>query len=120
LSDLVSALSRLRQANGSYDFESIDCLMEGYQAVYPLLAEEWRAFPQVWRFYKLRSALIYWNNYIETGSPLRKLVSARSAVEQADWIRNHPEALMHLKLRTGEDGARAGHGLWKATRDWRS
>ncbi len=96
LSDLVSCLSRLRYATGGYDFENMRCLMAGYQAEYPVGADEWRLLPQVWRFHKLRSALIYWNSYFETGGPGRKLISARDAVSQADWARNHPDKLLEL------------------------
>jgi Ser/Thr protein kinase RdoA (MazF antagonist) len=99
LSDLVSGLSRLRYGGGSYDFESIGCFMAAYQEEYPLSADEWRLFPQVWRFYKLRSALIYWNSYLETGGPARKLISARDAVRQADWALNHPDMFVELKAR---------------------
>lgn len=98
LSDLVSALSRLRYGNGQYNFESIQSFVAGYQAVYPLSAEEWELLPAVWRFHKLRSALIYWNSYFETGGPVDKLLNARDAVAQADWALNNPEKLSHLNI----------------------
>ena len=97
LSDLVSCLSRVRYARGAYDFESIQWFLEGYQAAYPLSAEEWRYLPQVWRFYKLQAAVQYWNSYFETGGPTRKLASAQDAMGQADWARRHPELLLEFK-----------------------
>ena len=96
LSDLVSALSRLRYGDGSYNFDSIRNFIQGYQEAYPIGAEEWRLLPLVWRFHKLRASLIYWNSYFETGGPARKLISARDAVGQADWAMNNPETLLRL------------------------
>lgn len=96
LSDLVSCLAKLRYAHTAYDFESMQCFMEAYQAEYPLSADEWRFLPQVWRFYKLQAAVQYWNSYFETGGPTRKLVSARDAVDQADWAMNHQDKLLVL------------------------
>ncbi len=96
LSDLVSALSRLRFKNGSYDFETIKSFLRGYTSVFPIGADEWKWLPDVWRFYKLRSAIIYWNSYFETGGPARKLISARDAVQQADWVIQHPDRLFRL------------------------
>jgi hypothetical protein len=86
----------LRYAKGEYDFESIRCFVASYQAEYPLRAGEWRFLPQVWRFHKLRASLIYWNSYLETGGPARKLISARDAVSQAEWAMNHPDKLLEL------------------------
>lgn len=96
LSDLVSALSRLRYRDGTYNFESIRHFIQGYQSAYPIDTEEWRLLPLVWRFHKLRASLIYWNSYFETGGPARKLISARDAVGQADWAMNHPDMLLRL------------------------
>jgi Ser/Thr protein kinase RdoA (MazF antagonist) len=96
LSDLVSALSRLRFRNGVYNFESIRNFLEGYQSTYPISDEEWRFLPLVWRFHKLRASLIYWNSYFETGGPARKLISARDAVSQADWVIKNPDQLLRL------------------------
>ncbi len=96
LSDLVSCLSRLRYGKRAYDFESIRCFMTAYQAEYPIGADEWRFLPQVWRFHKLRAALIYWNSYFETGGPGSKLISARDAVSQAEWALNYPDKLLEL------------------------
>lgn len=98
LSDLVSALSRLRYGDGRYNFESIQSFIAGYQAIFPLQAEEWELLPSVWRFHKLRSALIYWNSYFETGGPIDKLLNARDAVVQADWALRHPEQLSQLNV----------------------
>jgi Ser/Thr protein kinase RdoA (MazF antagonist) len=96
LSDLVSASSRLRYRNGAYNFESIRKLLEGYQSEYPIDAEEWHSLPFVWRFHKLRASLIYWNSYFETGGPVRKLISARDAVSQADWVMKNPDTFLKL------------------------
>jgi len=96
LSDLVSALSRLRYRNGTYNFESIRHFLEGYQTIYPISTEEWQFLPLVWRFHKLRASLIYWNSYFETGGPARKLISARDAVGQADWAIKNPDKLLRL------------------------
>lgn len=85
LSDLVSCLSRLRYGKGPYDYESIGWFMEAYTTVFPLGADEWQHFPQVWRFYRLQAAVQYWSSYFETNGPTRKLISARDAVTQADW-----------------------------------
>lgn len=96
LSDLVSALSRLRYRNGDYNFESIRHFLEGYQSANPISDDEWRFLPLVWRFHKLRASLIYWNSYFETGGPARKLISARDAVSQADWAIKNPDTLLRL------------------------
>jgi len=96
LSDLVSALSRLRRGDGTYNFQSIRSFLDGYQSVFPIGEEEWAYLPQVWRFYKLRASLIYWNSYFETGGPVRKLLSSRDAVSQAEWVIRHPEKLLNL------------------------
>jgi Ser/Thr protein kinase RdoA (MazF antagonist) len=96
LSDLVSALSRLRRRDGSYNFESIRGFLDGYHSVFPISEDEWRYLPQVWRFYKLRASLIYWNSYFETGGPVRKLLSSRDAVSQAQWVNQYPEKLLKL------------------------
>ena len=96
LSDLVSALSRLRYRNGVYNFESIRSFLTGYRSVYAIGEEEWQFLPLVWRFHKLRASLIYWNSYFETGGPARKLISARDAVGQADWAMKNPDMLLRL------------------------
>jgi Ser/Thr protein kinase RdoA (MazF antagonist) len=95
-SDLVSCLSRLRLADGAFDFENMGSLMRAYQQEFPLTADEWQFLPLVWRFYKLRSSLIYWNSYFETGGPLRKLISSRNAVSQADWVMENPVPILDL------------------------
>jgi Ser/Thr protein kinase RdoA (MazF antagonist) len=96
LSDLVSALSRLRYRDGTYNFETIRNFLEGYQSAYPISQDEWRFLPLVWRFHKLRASLIYWNSYFETGGPARKLISARDAVSQAEWAIKNPDKLLRL------------------------
>jgi Ser/Thr protein kinase RdoA (MazF antagonist) len=97
LSDLVSCLTKFRFGNGAYDFESLQRFMGAYQSVFPLSDLEWGLFPQVWRFYKLMGAVQYWSSYFETGGPARKLVSARDAIDQADWANSHPQMLLSLK-----------------------
>jgi Ser/Thr protein kinase RdoA (MazF antagonist) len=102
LSDLVSCLSRYRYGKHSevvYDFESMRWFMEDYQAVYPLSADEWQLFPQVWRFYKAQGAVQYWNSYFLTAGPVRKLRSARDAMTQVDWVQQYPEGLLALNTR---------------------
>lgn len=96
LSDLVSALSRLRYRSGVYNFESIRHFLEGYQSAYSIGEAEWQFLPLVWRFHKLRASLIYWNSYFETGGPARKLISARDAVSQADWALKNRDTLLRL------------------------
>ena len=99
LSDLVSCLSRFRHGNVDYDFESMRCFMEGYQAEHLLSPDEWRLLPQVWRFYKLQGAVQYWNSYFETAGPASKLLLARDAIGQADWVLHHPDQLLVIKPR---------------------
>jgi Ser/Thr protein kinase RdoA (MazF antagonist) len=96
LSDLVSALSRLRYGGGVYNFESIRSFLEGYQSEVPIGDDEWQYLPLVWRFHKLRASLIYWNSYFETGGPARKLISARDAVRQAEWVVQNHDTLLRL------------------------
>ena len=99
LSDLTSCLTKIRYGTGDYDFESLGRFMEAYQSVYPLSVHEWELFPQAWRFYKLMGAVQYWNSYYETGGPTRKLVSARDAIDQADWALRHPDKLFSLRTK---------------------
>jgi Ser/Thr protein kinase RdoA (MazF antagonist) len=96
LSDLVSALSRLRYRGGVYNFESIRSFLKGYQSEGPISGDEWQYLPLVWRFHKLRASLIYWNSYFETGGPARKLISARDAVSQAEWVVQNRDTLLRL------------------------
>lgn len=98
LSDLVSCLSRFRYGGGAYDFESIRWFVEAYHAEHPLTSDERRRLPLVWRFYKLQGAVQYWSAYFETNGPARKLISARDAIEQAEWTARQPEALRALVL----------------------
>ncbi|HEX5690918.1 MAG TPA: phosphotransferase [Roseiflexaceae bacterium] len=93
LSDLVSCLSRFRYADGRYDFQSIQWFVEAYHDVFPLSNDEWRLFPHVWRFYKLQGAVQYWNSYFDTNGPVRKLISARDAIEQAGHVSHDPDRL---------------------------
>ncbi len=99
LSDLVSCLSRFRYGEGEYDFESIQRFVAAYQVEFPFSADEWRFFPVVWQFYKLQSAVQYWNSYFETGGPIRKLISARDAMNQVDWAFHHPDKLLGLNAQ---------------------
>lgn len=96
LSDLVSALSRLRYKSGEYNFESIRNFVDGYQSENPIAGDEWQFLPMVWRFHKLRASLIYWNSYFETNGPARKLISAKDAVHQAEWVVQNPDVLLKL------------------------
>jgi Ser/Thr protein kinase RdoA (MazF antagonist) len=96
LSDLTSCLSKLQYASGAYDFESLHIFMTAYQEVFPISAGEWQFLPAVWRFHKLRAAIIYWNSYFESNGPLRKLLSARDALAQADWTLEHPDMLLAI------------------------
>jgi Ser/Thr protein kinase RdoA (MazF antagonist) len=96
LCDLVSCLSRLRYADNTYDFESMRYFLAAYQTEYRISMDEWQAMPQVWRFYRLRSAMIYWNSYFETGGPAKKLISARNVVQQTDWVLNNPLQILNL------------------------
>ncbi len=99
LTDLVSCLARFRFVGDAYDVESMRCFMEAYQAEYPLSADEWQWLPQVWRFYRLQAAVQYWNSYFETIGPVRKLISARDSVSQAEWALNHQARLLALNPR---------------------
>lgn len=101
LSDLVSCLSRIRFASGEYDFESLRVFIDAYQAEYPFSNEEWELFPLVWRHYKLKGAIGYWSSYFETGGPTRKLISARDAIDQAEWALQHPDQLLSLRAKKG-------------------
>ncbi len=96
LSDLASCLSKMRYASGAYDFETMLRFMDAYRAVYPIGRDEWRWFPDALRYYRLMSAVGYWNSYFETGGPARKLLSARDALEQADWGHEHPQVIHEL------------------------
>ena len=49
--------------------------------------------PDIWRLYKLQAAVQYWNSYFETDGPIRKLDSALDAIEQAQWVTEHPELI---------------------------
>lgn len=109
LSDLVSCLSRLRYSAGPYDFPSIQWFLQAYHAEYPLSDDERQLFPLVWRYYKLQGAVQYWGSYFETGGPARKLISARDAVEQAEWA-----ALHHEHLREQLEARIDGRGRCRA------
>ena len=96
LSDLASCLSKMRYASGAYDFEAMRRFMDAYRAVYPIDRNEWRWFPDALRYYRLMGAVGYWNSYFETGGPARKLLSARDALEQANWGHKHPRVINEL------------------------
>ncbi len=99
LSDLVSCLSRVRLKDKTYDQQSIRRFLLGYQSEYPLLPKEMQAFPRVWQFYKLKSAIQYWSSFFETQGPTRKLYSAKDAVKQADWAAAKPEIIQSWVAR---------------------
>ncbi len=96
LIDLVSCLSRLQFKTGRFDLENMQWFMRAYQDTYPISAEEWQLFPQVWRYYKVLKVVIYWNSYFETNGPIRKLISARDSMKQANFALNEPEKLLKL------------------------
>lgn len=98
LIDLVSCLSRLRYSTGQYDIENMQWFMRAYQDTYPLSAEEWRLFPQVWRYYKVLKVVVYWSSYFETNGPIRKLISARDSMSQADYALSEPDKLLNLNV----------------------
>ena len=99
LSDLVSAVSKFRYKDGSYDSESITQFIHAYQMEYPIDADEWRYFPLVWKFHKLMKAVQYWSSYFETNGPVRKLRSSRDELAQSTWVLENPEWL--AAIRTG-------------------
>ena len=72
--------------------------MRAYQDTYPLSAEEWRLFPQVWRYYKVLKVVVYWSSYFETNGPIRKLISARDSMSQADYALSEPDKLLNLNV----------------------
>jgi Ser/Thr protein kinase RdoA (MazF antagonist) len=90
LSDLVSVVSKFRYKDGSYDLESIKCFLHAYQDEFPIPAEEWSLFPQVWQYYKLMKAVQYWSSYFETQGPARKLRSSQHELERATWAIENP------------------------------
>lgn len=96
LSDMASCLSKMRFASGAYDFESMRQFMDGYRAANPIGRDEWRWFPDALRYYRLMGAVGYWNSYFETNGPARKLLSARDALEQANWGHEHPREIDEL------------------------
>ncbi len=64
----------------------------------PVRVEEFlkRFNPDALRYYRLMGAVGYWNSYFETGGPTRKLLSARDALEQANWGHEHPRVINEL------------------------
>lgn len=101
LCDLVSCLSKLQYATGELDFESMRAFMQGYHRTYPIDAEEWAFFPQVWRFYRLMGAIQYWKSYFETSGPIRKLHSAHHSIHQADWALANPANILAIHPTAG-------------------
>jgi Ser/Thr protein kinase RdoA (MazF antagonist) len=96
LIDLVSCLGKLRYAGNDYDLESMQAFMQAYAGEFRLSAEERYLLPAVWRFYRLQAALQYWNSYFETNGPLRKLLSARDAINQAGWAISNKKTLIQI------------------------
>lgn len=94
LVDLVGALSRL-------DFANSQVFMTAYQAEFPLTPDEWRLFPQVWEYYRLRGAVQYWHNYFELGGGDR-LAGARKRWQQAERAAEQTSRLWQLKAAAAE------------------
>lgn len=99
INDLISAVGKHRFKGQRYDFESMRTFMAAYDGSYPLSEQERALFVEAWRFYKLRAAVQYWNSYFQTNGPARKLRSALDSIKQADWVRDHPEAVRDLARR---------------------
>ncbi len=97
LSELVSCLGKLRFSRGDYDLESMGWFVKGYQRQFPIPAAEWSLLPLVWKHYRLRAAVQYWNSYFETNGPTRKLHSALDALNQADWAAENSGQILALK-----------------------
>ena len=104
VNDLISALGKHRFAGGEYDIAAMKGFLEGYVPVFPLTRDELGLLPDAWRLYRLRAAVQYWNSYFETSGPTRKLRSALTAIDQATWIADHPEATARLG-RVAEEAA---------------
>lgn len=96
LSELVSCLGKLRFSGGDYDLESMGWFVRGYQGEYPISDEEWSLLPLVWKHYRLRAAVQYWNSYFETNGPARKLHSSLDALSQVDWAAENGERILAL------------------------
>lgn len=92
LIDLIIVLSRTAVNKGR-------AFMEGYQSEYPLTAQEWELFPQVWQSYMLRGVVQYCQNYFELGD-VKRLHSAQQRLQQADWALEHKADLWQMKLPT--------------------
>jgi Ser/Thr protein kinase RdoA (MazF antagonist) len=101
VNDLISAAGKFRTGDAAYDDEAIETFYRGYAGSWPLTPVELDRFPDAWRRYRLRASVQYWNSYFETAGPIRKLWSARHAIEQAMWPDRHPEELERLKHAAG-------------------
>lgn len=94
--DLVGAFRRLDEA-------SRRVFVAAYQAEFPLSTDEWRLFPQVWEYYRLRGAVQYWHNYFDLGGGDR-LTGARKRMKQADWPVENKSKIWQLKAAAaGQD-----------------
>jgi Ser/Thr protein kinase RdoA (MazF antagonist) len=96
VNDLVSALGKYRFRDGSYDLAAMERFIEGYAPAFPFTPDELALFPDVWRLYRLRAAVQYWNSYFETSGPVRKLRSALLAIDQAAWVADRPDGIGRL------------------------
>jgi Ser/Thr protein kinase RdoA (MazF antagonist) len=96
VNEIISVLGKHRYRGGRYDFESMHTFMAAYTDDFPLTADEQALLPEAWRFYKLQAAVQYWNSYFETGGPSRKLASAIDAIEQSEWVVEHPGSIHGL------------------------
>ena len=97
LVDLVGVLSRLDDGS-SRDF------IATYQSEFPLSADEWRLFPQVWEYYRLRGAVQYWYNHFDLGGDDR-LAGARKRVKRASRIAEEKSKLWQIKAAAAADKA---------------
>jgi Ser/Thr protein kinase RdoA (MazF antagonist) len=96
LSDLVTSLLRFGNARERYDMQTMRAFMTAYQAEYPISAEEWPYFPDVWQFRRLKRALLFWQSYFQPGATTQRLISAREALAQAQWAAAHREQLLDI------------------------
>jgi Ser/Thr protein kinase RdoA (MazF antagonist) len=96
VNEVISAMGKYRYRSGAYDLESMHTFMAAYVASFPLTADEDELLLPAWRLYKLQAAVQYWNSYFETDGPTRKLVSALDAIDQANWVVEHPEVVREL------------------------
>jgi Ser/Thr protein kinase RdoA (MazF antagonist) len=110
INEVISALGKYRYRGGDYDLESMHTFMAAYAFAFALTDDERALLPAAWRLYKLQAAVQYWNSYFETDGPTRKLVSALDAIEQANWVLDHPDVIRGLAEAHGvQRGKRRRH-----------